>query len=1242
MTPLQVNSDPDAKTGRTELIHLREAFSQMSRFALASQDPEQSGKFSELAAKLDKGCLTIAFCGHFSAGKSTLVNAICGTNLLPSSPIPTSANVVTIRNGEPSARMTFRDASGHQSQERDIPIEELHGFAVDGEGVASIEVSYPIPLLGERLAIVDTPGVDSTDSAHRAATESALHLADAVFYVTDYNHVLSDVNFRFLRSLAEWGKPTYVIVNQIDKHRESEVSFEAFRDGIEHALAAWKIHPAGLLFLSLRVPGHPLSQWEELKSILTRLQPLREELMVRSAERSARYLADRFRETLRTAHREERERLQERIGETEEGTPVSLEEWRRRLTGEKEAFRAAQQGHKDVLRTELDRLLANANLTPAETREKAADVLEAMQPGFKVGWFAGAAKTEAERERRLEVLTDDFNRQLTAHLSGHVRELLRRTARETGWEGDEVESSLEGLFRTVTAEWLRARVKPGIGANGQAVLTYAAEISADLKGQYRKEALQWYEERLEPRRAPDREREEQRLEAEMAELREREAAAAELAELDRAEQAEQERLLALLPEGIGGEALALPAPKEVDGVPQAQLEPAADEAAHTAEPQHVHEEGREAALQEPELTLGATGPAAEWLERAAGALREVPALAKTAEGLAAKAARFRERRFTIALFGAFSAGKSSFANAFIGQPALPVSPNPTTATINRVVAPTAEQPDGTALITMKTPEAMLGDLKHSLRRLGISASEIDKAGDSAQSLLAMAERSISEEEVHPRGKPHLAFLRAAAAGWSAYGNLLGTRFTAAGQDYRRYAADEQASCFVAEIDLAVDAPLTRAGAVLVDTPGADSINARHTGVAFEYIKNADAVLFVTYYNHAFTEADRQFLNQLGSVKDVFELDKMFFLINASDLASSESELAAVKDHVAGQLLKHGIRHPRLFAVSSLNGLSAKRAGDSDLLASSGVAAFEASFRRFAEQELGEIAGASARKELERAGRQLESWLQAVTADAASREAEAKRLLAQAKDWREQGAENAAAAAIQPLLQEISEQMYHLRQRVYYRFSEHFQMAFHPSVLQDDGRDLKKLLTACWEDLKRSLGEDLQQELRSAGLRIEVALQKSVDDRMAAAAASLSSEGFSAEPASRPELDFPLSDPFADGPIMESKQLWQAFKSPKQFFENDGRTALRDTSSELLFRSADVWLARSKEQWDTVASQGCRSSLREAFAGLAAELEAYATHLGAASQPEGRERLEGLRGFWRELMESANEQEAAAR
>ena len=1220
---------PDRTNAGADARQLREALLAMAAFAREAGDEEQSEKFGDLAAKLDRGILTVAFCGHFSAGKSTLVNTICGKNLLPSSPIPTSANVVTIAGGEPRARMKFRDPSGAVTQEREIPVDELHDFAVDGEGVASIEVTYPIPLLGGQMAIVDTPGVDSTDAAHRAATESALHLADVVFYVTDYNHVLSDVNFNFLRSLAEWGKPTYLIVNQIDKHREAEVPFAAFRKGILEALETWKIHPAGLMFLSLRVPEHPLSQWDELVRLLERLKPMRESLMVRSAARSAIFLADRFREALRARRKDEREALLSQIGAGEEDFRNELARVRQRLAAELDALRSAGAARKEALRAELDRLLENANITPAETRDKAAEVLASLQPGFKVGWFGSAAKTESERARRLEALAADLNRQITAHLGGHVKELLRKAAREAGWDGDEMEEALDRLVAPVTPEWLRSKVKPGMGADGQATLNFSADISAEIKGMYRRAALEWHD-RLEALRGEETGEAERKLLTEMADLERREAAALKLEEMEREDREQAARLLALLPDVSGAGELALPAPKAPDEQAVRSGERMGAESAAAASAAAAAPAVRDASRQDEELTLGAPEEAIAMLEKAADILSRVPALAKTAGHLADKAAQFRSRRFTIALFGAFSAGKSSFANALVGRPVLPVSPNPTTATINRIVAPSDGHPDGTAWITMKSREAMIEDICHSLRRLGISQGEIDKDAGSPEKLLALA-ANIRADEVHPRGKPHLAFLKAAAEGWSVYGGLLGTRFNVSGEEYRRYAAEEQASCYVAEIDLAADSPLTRAGAILVDTPGADSINARHTGVAFEYIKNSDAVFFVTYYNHAFTEADRQFLNQLGSVKDVFELDKMFFVINAADLASSAEELDAVKAHVEAQLLRHGIRLPRLFAVSSLRGLEAKLSQNRALAEEAGLTAFEEAFRAFAQSELGELAAAAARKEIERAGLQLESWLAAASAGAAAREEKARRLLELAQTWREKGRQDVPGKAVQPLLQEIAEQMYHLRQRVYFRFGEHFQAAFHPSVLQDDGRDLRKLLVSCWDDLKRGVGEDLQQELRAASLRLEVTLQRLVGERLDAASAELAAEGFAAEPADRPKLDLPAGDPFAAGPDMDAKRLWQAFKSPKHFFEQNGKNALREQAAELLFAAADRWLESLREEWNGVVTETYRAALREAYAAMAADLAEYAERLGQSMlDPDETNKLLEIRAEWSRL------------
>ena len=172
---------------------------------------------------------------------------------------------------------------------------------------------------------------------------------------------------------------------------------------------------------------------------------------------------------------------------------------------------------------------------------------------------------------------------------------------------------------------------------------------------------------------------------------------------------------------------------------------------------------------------------------------------------------------------------------------------------------------------------------------------------------------LTDESLHI----HKAFITAFQKGYPVYREALGTVIKVERDEFVKFVAEEDRSCFVESIDFYYDCELTRKGITLVDTPGADSINARHTDVAFEYIRNADAILFVTYYNHAFARADREFLVQLGRVKDAFELDKMFFIVNAIDLAANEEEAEAVKTFVGDELQKFGIRNPRVHGISSL-------------------------------------------------------------------------------------------------------------------------------------------------------------------------------------------------------------------------------------------------------------------------------------------------------------------------------------
>src|SRR5690625_2146359 len=143
-------------------------------------------------------------------------------------------------------------------------------------------------------------------------------------------------------------------------------------------------------------------------------------------------------------------------------------------------------------------------------------------------------------------------------------------------------------------------------------------------------------------------------------------------------------------------------------------------------------------------------------------------------------------------------------------------------------------------------------------------------------------------------------------------NYIGEKMSITLDEFTDFVTDETKACYIESIDLYFDCDITRQGITLVDTPGADSVNWRHTNVAFDYIKYADAIFFVTYYNHALSRADKDFLMQLGRVKDAFQLDKMFFIVNAADLAKDDGELKMVTDYVEQQLVQLGIRFPGIF------------------------------------------------------------------------------------------------------------------------------------------------------------------------------------------------------------------------------------------------------------------------------------------------------------------------------------------
>ena len=121
---------------------------------------------------------TIGFLGEFSAGKSTLINGLLGTRLLPAMESPTTGNVVEVVPSDDATEMSYFELVGGERAK--ISYMDFSDLAIGTRpGRALVEVP-PTGLLRSGFRIVDTPGLESLNDTHGDITFGYLPYLDAV------------------------------------------------------------------------------------------------------------------------------------------------------------------------------------------------------------------------------------------------------------------------------------------------------------------------------------------------------------------------------------------------------------------------------------------------------------------------------------------------------------------------------------------------------------------------------------------------------------------------------------------------------------------------------------------------------------------------------------------------------------------------------------------------------------------------------------------------------------------------------------------------------------------------------------------------------------------------------------------------------------------------------------------------------------------------------------------------------
>jgi len=174
--------------------------------------------FDFLTRVINKNTFDIVIIGEFSSGKSTLINALLGIDLLPTLLEPTTARITYIsysENPQIVIKMKDRSKTVHPFEESFLKSLIAEEKSLINE-IDIIEVLLNNPLLQNNIRIIDTPGTNDTDEQRVALTYGLLPEADAVVYVTVYPVTASNVEVYKNHILGNKLKNIFFVLNKID------------------------------------------------------------------------------------------------------------------------------------------------------------------------------------------------------------------------------------------------------------------------------------------------------------------------------------------------------------------------------------------------------------------------------------------------------------------------------------------------------------------------------------------------------------------------------------------------------------------------------------------------------------------------------------------------------------------------------------------------------------------------------------------------------------------------------------------------------------------------------------------------------------------------------------------------------------------------------------------------------------------------------------------------------------------
>ena len=230
-----------------------------------------SDPIQELLVKLAQDRFNLVVVGQFKRGKSSLMNAIIGRDLLPTGYLPLTSAITSLCYGpKDRAMLKFKG----WMLEDEIPLTELREYITEEgnpgnvKGLLYAQIEIPSAFLRRGLYFIDTPGIGSSRHENTQTTYDFLPEADALIFVTSVEGPLTETEEQFLRDIQKYQRKLFVVVNKIDLLGVDEL------DEVIHYIRREIVKVSGASFLRL----FPLSAKQGIQAKL-----IKDEVMLASS-----------------------------------------------------------------------------------------------------------------------------------------------------------------------------------------------------------------------------------------------------------------------------------------------------------------------------------------------------------------------------------------------------------------------------------------------------------------------------------------------------------------------------------------------------------------------------------------------------------------------------------------------------------------------------------------------------------------------------------------------------------------------------------------------------------------------------------------------------------------------------------------------------------------------------------------------------------------------------------------------